>query len=300
MPLASPIKILLQTTIPDTPDDWDIARFSLLRDHLSGITDPKTGRKVEVVARNRKAGPDGADPVLSTLEESDFDQLWLMAVDSGDGLSDPECEAITRFHNQGGGILSTRDHQDLGSSLCTLGGIGEAHFFQTRNPEPDPERHRIDDRFTTSISWPNYHSGANGDYQKVTAVQPVHPLLVDPKSEKGVIELFPSHPHEGAVGVPAGNDQARVVATGKSKVTNRPFNLVVALDRQRKDGKWTGRGIAESSFHHLVDYNWDVSKGCPSFVEEKPGQEIERNPDGLRGIKQYVKNAVSWLSRERE
>jgi hypothetical protein len=27
-----------------------------------------------------------------------------------------------------------------------------------------------------------------------------------------------------------------------------------------------GRGIAESSFHHLVDYHWDTKKGCPDFV----------------------------------
>ncbi len=32
--MASPSKILLQTTIPYTENDWHIGRFSLLRDHL--------------------------------------------------------------------------------------------------------------------------------------------------------------------------------------------------------------------------------------------------------------------------
>jgi len=32
-----PIRILLQTTIVPTEDDWSIARFGLLRDHLAGL-----------------------------------------------------------------------------------------------------------------------------------------------------------------------------------------------------------------------------------------------------------------------
>jgi hypothetical protein len=34
-----PISILLQTTIPPIADDWNIDRFSLLRDHLASLTD---------------------------------------------------------------------------------------------------------------------------------------------------------------------------------------------------------------------------------------------------------------------
>ena len=37
--MSGPIKILLQTTIPFTADDWHIGRFSLLRDHLSRAVD---------------------------------------------------------------------------------------------------------------------------------------------------------------------------------------------------------------------------------------------------------------------
>ena len=35
--MADPIHILLQTTIPNVEDDWNIDRFSLLRDHLASI-----------------------------------------------------------------------------------------------------------------------------------------------------------------------------------------------------------------------------------------------------------------------
>ena len=57
-----------------------------------------------------------------------------------------------------------------------------------------------------------------------------------------------------------------------------------------------GRAIAESSFHHLLDYNWDTSMGCPSFLVEPPGDEITREPTGLDDIKAYVRNAARWLA----
>ena len=44
-----PIKILLQTTIPAIEDDWNIDRFSLLREHLVSLTDEKGDRLFEVV-----------------------------------------------------------------------------------------------------------------------------------------------------------------------------------------------------------------------------------------------------------
>jgi len=59
---------------------------------------------------------------------------------------------------------------DLGSSLCSLGGVGKAHHFHTRNVDPDQSRCVIDDPFSTHISGPNFHSGANGDFQEVAIV----------------------------------------------------------------------------------------------------------------------------------
>ena len=292
-----PIQILLQTTIPSIEDDWNIERFSLLRQHLASLKDESGNALCQVTARNREPNRDGDDVILSALDTSQFDELWLFAVDNGDGLSTAECEGITRFRQRGGGILTTRDHQDLGVSLCTLGGIGRAHFFHTRNPDPDSSRHVRDDQDTKTISWPNYHSGNNGDYQKVTPVEPVHELLLNADSASGAIEWFPAHPHEGGVGVPEGEDHARVIATGVSQVTHRPFNLIVAFDRAGdRAGNTLGRGIAESSFHHLVDYNWDIAKQCPGFVEEPPGDEIIRDPQRLFDIKTYVRSAALWLA----
>lgn len=286
--------ILLQTTIPTVEDDWSIARFSLLRDHLASIKDDSGAPVYKVTARDRQTNAAGDDVVLSVLDTTDFDQLWLFAVDVGDGLSGADCEGITRFHQRGGGLLTTRDHQDLGSSLCTLGGVGRAHFFHTQNQEPDESRHVRDDQDSHTISWPNYHSGSNGDYQRIEAVGPVHELL---KTASGVIEYLPAHPHEGSVGVPEGEDRARVIARSVSKVSGREFNLVVAFERGLDDhGNRLGRAVAESSFHHFVDYNWDTSMGCPSFLYEPPGDELQRYPERLEDVKSYVTNLARWLS----
>ena len=128
-------------------------------------------------------------------------------------------------------------------------------------------------------------------------IEPLHELLRNPASPSGVIENFPAHPHEGAVGVPEDEPAARVIATGQSQVTGRPFNLAVAFESVKdRHGNLLGRAVAESSFHHFVDYNWDTSAGCPTFVEEAPGDGYEKQPHALKDIKTYVGNLAAWLA----
>ena len=279
----------MQTTIVDIPDDWNVGRFSLLADELRAAGH-------EVTARNRDEG--GDDSVLSTLDTADYDQLWLMAVDSAGGLSPADAAGIMRFRSEGGGILTARDHQDLGSCLLCLGSIGQLNHFHNLNPPPDARR---DDQDNPNISWPNYHSGANGDYQRTVAEEPVHDLLLTDKTSSGRIEWFPAHPHEGAVSAPPEYDFARVVALGRSTVTGRQFNLAVCLDGERdRDGRPVGRAVASSTFHHFADMNWDVDRGAPSFVTEPPGDEIKRDPSRLDVFKDYVHNIARWLQAGRD
>lgn len=285
-------RILLQTTIAYTDEDWHIGRFHYLAAHLSSLKDENGYPLYDIVGRNREPNADGNDPILSTLGDRDFDQMWLFALDMGDGLSEADSAGIIRFHQRGGGVLTTRDHNDMGCSLLALGDIGASHYFHTNNPDPDATRHQRDDIYTVRIDYPNYHSGSNGDFQNISSV-PGHELLLRPDGTS--IEFFPSHPHEGAVGATGAFSQ--VVATSKSKVSGREFNLLVATER-REDGNdnMLGRAIAESSFHHLVDYNWNIHAGCPGFVEEAPGDQFEREPEKLNDIKNYVANAAKWLS----
>jgi hypothetical protein len=107
------------------------------------------------------------------------------------------------------------------------------------------------------------------------------------------VALLPAHPHEGSVGAPADDPTARVVVTGTSEVTGRPFNIAVAFEPD--DG--SGRGWAESTFHHFADYNWDIRSGCPTFVSEPPSSAIIDNPALLDDAKRYVRNIARWLGR---
>ncbi|NJK58968.1 MAG: hypothetical protein HC918_00010 [Oscillatoriales cyanobacterium SM2_1_8] len=276
-------RILLQTTIPPTEDDWSIARFGLLRDSLAALGH-------QVTARDRQVDASGNDPVLSNLSRGQFDQVWLFAVDVGDGLSDGDCAGLVRFRQEGGGLLTARDHQDLGSSLCRLAGvcgaIAAAHHFHSINPEPDPTRHYPDDQDTPTISYPNYHSGRNGDYQEVTVPEPVHPLMQ--RADGQPIAFLPAHPHEGAVHAP--DETAQVIAQGQSRVSGRSFNLVVAWE-----GGGAGRAIASSTFHHFADYNWNAAMACPSFVTEPPGNTMQTEPQSLADTLRFMENLATWL-----
>jgi hypothetical protein len=98
------MRILLQTTIPSTSDDWSVERFSMLHQLLV-----ECGHEVTSANKDQR--------LAATVERLRPDQIWLFAVDAGDGLDEAECETLTRFRASGGGLLVTRDHQDLGSSL---------------------------------------------------------------------------------------------------------------------------------------------------------------------------------------
>ena len=290
---ARPARILLQTTIPTTKDDWSIARFSQLGALLSAARDDQDRPLYDVTMRDR-ATARGPDPVLSTIDDSDFGQLWLFAVDTGEGLSPEDCAAISRCRARGRGLLITRDHMDLGSSVCTVEGLGRAHHFHSHNLDPDPARRQIDDPFTTYISWPNFHSGANGDFQEIEIVGAPHPVLANSRSPTATIRFMPAHPHEGAVDAPR-DEGARVIARGRSQVTGASFNIAVAFE----PGERGGPGLAQSTFHHFADYNWDTRTGSPSFVDEPPGDAIQRVPEALADAHRYALNIAAWFANPR-
>lgn len=288
-------RILLKTTIPHVEDDWHIGRFSLLSAQLESLRDDRGAQLFAVIARDRTIDADGDDPDLVNLPDSDFDELWLFAVDVGAGLSTADGSAIRRFSARGGGLLFTRDHHDVGACLLRLGEIGQTHFFNNANREPEPWRHCVDDVDNPTISFPNYHSGRNGDLQLIEPELPLHALL----RRNGIdsIVRFPAPPHEGVVGVPeAVRAYARVIAKGRSRTSGRNFNSIVAFDPEPAEG-W-GRAVAHSSFHHFADYNWDPRLGCPSFVSDLEGDQVLVDANALDDIRAYAANLARWLSRD--
>ncbi len=283
-------RLLLKTTIPTVVNDWHVGRFSMLADLLRDVQDASGAPSFEVVAADRVEDGHGDDADLALL--GDFDQLWLFAVDVTGALTARDVARIDAFRDRGGACLLTRDHFDMGSCLVRLKDIGPAHHFHGVNPEREPDRQTRDDRDTMHIDWPNYHSGRNGDWQRIEAAMPLHPIL---QREGGSpIEFVPAHPHEGAVSVPPGaEERARVLATGRSQSTGRRFNIAVAF---AGDAKRSGRAVAEATFHRFADYNWDPGSGAPDFVTEPVGDGLATHPQARADTRRYTVNIARWLA----
>jgi hypothetical protein len=75
---------------------------------------------------------------------------------------------------------------------------------------------------------------------------------------------------------------ARVIATGRSRVTGVEFNIAIAFEPSDAGGP----AVAESTFHHFADDNWDLASGAPSFVNEPPvlGWPLFRKHGGLPSV----------------
>ncbi len=269
--------ILLQTTIPYAEDDWHVGRFSMLVRLL-------TADGHSVVARDRMTRADGSDPMLSALAESEFDQLWLIAVDTGNGLAPADVRGILRFRERGGGVLSARDADNRGASLLNLGTIGTVNNFSTYNRRPERRRFPRAGRSIPEPASDNFQG--DGEFVRIVAVEPVHELLRSPSSPSGLVEHFPAHPQDAALSVPGAMPYARVIATSSTTVNGRSSNLVVAIENEpAARGHASGRAVALSTFHQLADVNWD-----------KGTQASSSQPSKLDVYKDYVRNLARWLS----
>ena len=78
---------------------------------------------------------------------------------------------------------------------------------------------------------------------------------------------------------PPDDPTARVIATGKSRVTGKDFAIAVAFEPQTGIN---GPAVAQSTFHHFADYNWDPARGAPTFVTEPAGDGLARSAEARR------------------
>src|SRR5262249_30312349 len=145
---ASMNRILFKTTIPFIEDDWHVGRFSLVQRHLRSLIGADGSARYQVDARDRVENGAGDDVDLRDAGEGAYDQMWLVGTASTGALTQGDVDAIDRFRRSGGGLLLTRDHQDLGSCLCRIPIVGMAEHFQRVNPETEASRRRVDDTET--------------------------------------------------------------------------------------------------------------------------------------------------------
>jgi len=91
------MSIRLRSTIVTTREDWSVARIELLADFLRA---EKDGFRPALfaVATSHTEPLESADPLLSILDQEDFDALWLAAIDTetGSSLWPEEREAMSR------------------------------------------------------------------------------------------------------------------------------------------------------------------------------------------------------------
>ena len=278
-------RILLQTTIAEHPDDWDDRRFSLLADELRAAGH-------DVTARNRANRGDD-DPVLSRLDELDYDQLWLMAVDVGDGLTAAEARrhhAVPRERRRGadrsrppgpGQLPAAGSDRSARSTTSTTRTPTRARCATTRTPRPS--------RGPTTTPAPTATTSRCSPTNRCTS------CCAPRATASGRIEWFPAHPHEGAVS--ASVPFATVLAQGRSTATGRTSTSrwCWTASAHRTAGPWAGR-VAESTFHHFADYNWDLDRGAPSFVTEPPGHADQGRPvaaGDLQGLRPQHRQLVA-------
>ncbi len=257
--------LLVQTTLREGDGEWQIDRFSSLVALLraEGHT---------VVARNREPGPGGSDPVLSALDTSDFDELWLFAADRGNGLAPADVRGILRFREAGGGIFTSRDRENVGVSLLNLGSVGLVNHFRSYNRQ-------LRRRGLRTVLERLRHD--EGEYQRIVPLEPVHELLRTERSASGVIEYFPAAAHETAISVPPYAPFARVIAVSAAGEPGPAANVAIAIDDERcSDGRTCGRAVATSCLHHFSDGSMSDHDGGASEM-----------------FKDFARNVARWLAK---
>lgn len=228
-----------------------------------------------------------------------YDEVWFF-LRSHDGreLQADECEALRAWMDAGNGVLITGDHAELfGGVPVGLGApvgrlVPRAGNLRAWGSGPGPDRgHSVD---TIEISG---EAGVAGDPQQDGAPQRLilpmqanlkrHPIFQG--SDGRLLDRFPDHMHEGAVRIApldwAGEPLPVVVARGLDHWRAQCFDLMVAWDGHESPGGPKGRILADSSWHHYVDFN-------VAAIAEQGGDTWDK-------IQELYVNQAIWLAPPR-
>ena len=266
------------------------------------------GARVDILAR----------PV--TLDRTLLDQyheVWFILASRAakDELTAEECSVLREWMDRGGGVLLTGDHAEniaAAGEPVRLEGVGRAiglmvpraRHMRLWDAPPDADGDAFD---TTEILVDRRGPPRKreGDATSQRLLLPLldgrdpHPIFHGP--EDSLLDRWPDHRHEGRVVVPERmDDEAWLGTDRKPEIVARSvdwrrgacFDVMAVWDGQalppRADGSAAptcGRIVADSSWHHYVDYNLDgiVSAG------DGPGSDWAK----IQGL--YV-NLAAWLA----
>ena len=141
---------------------------------------------------------------------------------------------------------------------------------------------------------PTTTPGANGDYQPVLAVEPVHPLLRTARTASGRIGWFPAHPHEGAVVAngPSRHGRARAAAAPAAGASTSPSRSTAR--RRPTAARWAVRSPNRHSTTSPTTTGISIAVHRHSSLS-RPARRSARTHPGLAVFKDYVRNVAAWL-----
>jgi hypothetical protein len=307
---------------PSHPDHPDYARFEFTRAHRAQFP----GSPSDVAAREAQMG---ISPGFSAFEFSDaslagFHELWLFGISTASPyIVGGELAAITKFMNDGGGVLAMGDHEDLGLGLCgNIPRVKSMRKWWYLNGRPATEPQAPDSTDLTRNDTVQLVGGSDPGFngQSDAVPQPVylnyrygrhwwnpqrrfrypHPVLCGPR---GAITVFPDHAHEGDCIVPPALDAAHypggvapeVIARGRNVVGRtkggftvtdpRPFGLLGAYDGHLPAAN-VGRIVVDSTWHHWFNINL-VGLDAPTIAAQSTA---------YKDILAYFRNVAVWLA----
>lgn len=280
-------RALLQTTIAGDPNDWCVARFSLLADQ---IRQAGAARHPDfaLTAQDYPAAAEARELLHSQLRQGHYGQVWLMAPDLDNGPEPAFFAALEAAVATGTQLLIARDHADLGSSLLQLGGcLAPVTLTQTfkRTWPGLPCDNEYANPDCPSIEAPCVVTGQNGGVQ-LCRQRCAHPLLAFDTLVPGHV-LLPAHPHEGVIRPTTASQQ---VLLSSYSITSGREQITAILDEA------PGRGavLHHSTFHHFADFNLAPERGAPDFVSDPPSRQIDDAPLLLNDLKAYVASVVAY------
>ena len=280
-------RALLQATIATDPNDWCIARFSLLAKQIrqagSGF-DPGFSLTVQDYPA---AGP-AREQLHSDLAAGHYGQVWLMAPDLDNGPEPTFFTALEAAVALGTQLVIARDHTDLGSSLLDLGGclepVTHTQTFNRTWPGLASDNEYVNPS-CPAIDTPCVVTGQNGGVQ-ICRQRSDHALLAFDTLIPGHLVL-PAHPHEGVI---RPTSESQQVLLSSHSITSGREQITVILDES------PGRGAVfhHSTFHHFADFNLEVERGAPDFVIDPPSAQIAQSPQLLADQRAYVAAVVRY------
>ncbi len=255
----------------------------------------------------------------TSVNLSDFDQVWLFAISPSGSISAAEVAAIEQYMDGGGGLFATGDHGWLGNAMCgNIPRVKDMRYwrdFPNSNDNDNEVSMRGKRRNDTNAARPGNASANTFDHQSDGIPQTIavrtfgvgsnpHPLLSISPSRRpsGIIDIMPDHPHEGECApetsftVNGTNVPTQVIATSfvpggntaprKDPTEPHCFPSISVWDGRAANA---GRIVVDSTWHHFVNINLN---GTGS------GQTGLSNAD-FEVIREYYMNIATWMTRRK-